>query len=117
MKWDLADLEEHLLVGSTLVEGSTLTEKEARRVMAGRTVSGHSIHEIRELANYRGAVRWLMDQVAHAPGLSEDLILRFHRLLFEGLPETGGRFKIHPNHVYRPDGRKHHFVKPARVKA
>src|SRR5436190_5483541 len=33
MPWSLADLEERLLIGSTLVEGSTLTEEEARQVL------------------------------------------------------------------------------------
>lgn len=45
MSFRLEDLEERLLIGSTLVEGSTLTEQEARDVLAGRTVSGHPIRE------------------------------------------------------------------------
>ncbi len=40
MRWSLKDLEEWLLIGSTLVEGSTLSEQDARDVLAGRTVSG-----------------------------------------------------------------------------
>jgi hypothetical protein len=53
--WTIEELEEHLLIGSTLVEGSTLTEAEARTVLAGRTVVGHPVREIRELTNYRWA--------------------------------------------------------------
>ena len=56
MAWKLKTLEENLLIGSALVEGSTLTEKEAKEVLAGRTVQGHSIQEVRELLNYRTAV-------------------------------------------------------------
>jgi hypothetical protein len=40
VSWSLKDLEEHLLIGSTLVEGSTLSETEARQILAGRMVSG-----------------------------------------------------------------------------
>jgi len=39
MRWSLKDLEEWLLIGSTLVEGSTLSEDEARAVLAGRSVT------------------------------------------------------------------------------
>lgn len=63
MRWSLKDLEEWLLIGSTLVEGSTLSEQEARDVLAGRTVSGHPAHEARELINYRSATAWLLEQV------------------------------------------------------
>lgn len=55
MRWSLKDLEEWLLIGSTLVEGSTLSEAEARDVLAGSTVSGHPVSEARELLNYRAA--------------------------------------------------------------
>jgi hypothetical protein len=48
MTWDLETLQEHLLIGSTLVEGSTLTADEASQVLAGRTVSGHPLAEMRE---------------------------------------------------------------------
>ena len=87
MRWNLRELEDHLLVGSTLVEGSTLTENEARKVMSGRTVSGHPIHEIRELHNYRRSVEWLMEKVADSPFLSLDMVRGLHHHLFEGLAD------------------------------
>ena len=37
MAWRIELLEGQLLVGSTLVEGSTLSEQEAREVLRGRT--------------------------------------------------------------------------------
>jgi len=117
MGWDLESLEEQLLIGSTLVEGSTLTEAEARQVLAGRTVSGHPIREMRELHSYRAAVVWLMAQLETVPYLSEDLIRQHHSLLMEGLSDTGGRYKSRANFTLRVDGSKHFFVKPAQVKA
>ncbi len=71
-RWSLKDLEEWLLIGSTLVEGSTLSEEEARDVLAGRTVSGHPVSEARELLNYRSATGWLMEQLDQVPRLSQD---------------------------------------------
>ena len=117
MSWKLPELEKHLLVGSTLVEGSTLSEREAGQVLAGRTVAGHTVFEIRELLNYRFAVEWLMHELESTASLSEDLILNFQRLLFEGLGEAKGSYKVFANYTYLADGRKHAFVKPARVKA
>ena len=70
MSWTLADFEQSLLIGSTLVEGSTLTEAEARKVLAGRTLSGHPVSEIRELLNYRAVFEWLRDELVKSPYLS-----------------------------------------------
>jgi hypothetical protein len=72
VRWSLKDLEEWLLIGSTLVEGSTLSEEEARAVLAGRTVSGHPVSEARELLNYRAGTAWLMEQLERSPWLCLD---------------------------------------------
>ena len=116
MGWNLERLEKHLLVGSTLVEGSTLSEQEANQVLAGRTVAGHFVHEVRELLNYRSAVAWLITELEEVPYVSEDLVLRYHRLLFAGLPHSGGCYKTSANFTYRTDGSKHFFEKPYRVR-
>ena len=117
MNWELREIEKHLLIGSTLVEGSTLSEEDAAQVLAGRTVSGHPVSEIRDLVNYRLAVKWLIQKLALVPFVSEDLILDFHRLLFEGLAGRKGQYKAYANYTYLSDGRRHDFVKPARVKS
>lgn len=117
MSWNIKYLEDSLLIGSTLVEGSTLTESEAHEVLRGRTIVGHPVSEIRELLNYRSAIEWLAVQVEASPYLSEELILLFHRRLFEGFPEAQGQFKSHANYTYRTDGSRHDYTKPSRVKA
>lgn len=98
MRWSLKDLEEWLLIGSTLVEGSTLSEAEARAVLAGQTVSGHPVSEARELLNYRAGTAWLMDQLEQSPWLSQDLVLAFHLRLLDGLSDEAGRFKPAERH-------------------
>lgn len=115
MSFRLEELEERLLIGSTLVEGSTLTEQEARDVLAGRTVSGHSIREARELTNYRGATGWLIEQLAASPYLSIDLLLGYHARLLETLCEDAGRFKSHENYTIRSDGARHDYLHPSLV--
>jgi Fic family protein len=114
-RWSLKDLEEWLLIGSTLVEGSKLSEEEARDVLAGRTVSGHPVNEARELLNYRSATGWLMEQVEAVPWLSQDLILGFHARLFDGISAESGRFKSRWNYTLRSDGTRHDYSAPARV--
>jgi Fic family protein len=115
MRWSLKDLEEWLLIGSTLVEGSTLSEQEARDVLAGRTVSGHPVSEARELLNYRAAAAWLMEQLERSPYLSQDLVRDFHRRLLDGLAEDAGQFKSRQNYVLRSDGSRHDYLHPGRV--
>jgi Fic family protein len=115
MSFRLEELEERLLIGSTLVEGSTLTEQEARHVLAGRTVSGHSIREARELTNYRGATAWLIEQLEASPYLSIDLLLGYHARLLDCLSEDAGRFKSHENYTIRSDGTRHDYLHPSQV--
>jgi len=115
VRWTLKDLEEWLLIGSTLVEGSTLSEDEARAVLAGRTVSGHPVREARELLNYRAGTAWLMEELERSPFLSQDLILDFHRRLLDGLGDVPGQFKSRQNYTFRSDGSRHDYLHPGRV--
>jgi Fic family protein len=115
MRWKLADLEQSLLIGSTLVEGSTLSEAEARQVLAGRTVQGHPVAEIRELLNFRSAVEWLMGQLEKTPYVSCDLVLEFHRRLFTGFAGEHGRWKTHQNYTYLSNGTRFDYLHPAQV--
>jgi Fic family protein len=116
VRWSLEDLEEWLLIGSTLVEGSTLSEAEARAVLAGQTVSGHPVSEARELLNYRAGTAWLMKQLELSPWLSQDLVLGFHQRLLDGLSDEAGRFKSRQNYTVRSDGMRYEYLHPARVK-
>lgn len=115
MSWNLRDLEESLLIGSTLVEGSTLSESQATAVLQGRTISGHPLTEIRELLNYRSAVEWLIKQLALSPFVSIDLILTFHERLFQGFPGTHGRWKTHKNYTHLSTGARHDYLHPGKV--
>jgi Fic family protein len=116
MNWSIEDLEKHLLIGSTLVEGSTLSEAEAREVLAGRTIQGHSVQEIRELTNYRAATHWLIEQFELAPYLSMALLLGYHERLMYGIAEDAGCFKAYDSYTMRSDGTRHDYVPAARVR-
>ncbi len=115
IRWSLEDLEEWLLIGSTLVEGSTLSEQDARDVLAGLTVSGHPVIEARELLNYRAGTAWLMEQLERSPYVSQDLVRDFHRRLLDGLADDAGHFKTRQNYVLRSDGSRHDYLRPGPV--
>ena len=115
MTWSLSELEEHLLIGSTLVEGSTFSEDEARQILAGRTISGHSVHEAAELLNYRAATAWLITELQASPYLSVDLVTGFHARLMNGLSDQAGRLKTHANHTIRSDGTRHDYLAVSKV--
>ncbi|HEY3236274.1 MAG TPA: Fic family protein [Polyangiaceae bacterium] len=115
MRWLLEDLEEHLLIGSTLVEGSTFTEDEAREVLRGRTVTGHPIREHRELVNYRAAAEWFMREVRASPYMSVDVVRDLHRQLLFGLTDNAGCFKTQRNYTFRSNGSRHQYDPPDRV--
>ncbi len=105
-----------MLIGSTLVEGSTLTEAQAKTVLTGRTLLGHSVSEVRELLNYRGATEWIMKEFEKSPYLSEDLILNFHKQLFQGFAHQGGKYKTSNNFTYRSNGSLFEYLHPAKVR-
>jgi Fic family protein len=115
MAWSLSYLEQHLLVGSTLVEGSTLTESEAHDVLAGRTITGHPLREHREIWNHRAAIEWLIRELDASPYLSVDLVLGLHRRLLDGLEDEAGTWKAHGNFTVRSTGERHDYQHPARV--
>ena len=115
MKWDLAFLQENLLIGSTLVEGSTLTQTSAEAILSGRTVAGHAIRDARELLNYGAAAEWLIREVTEVPYLSADMVLHLHRLLFAGIPGESGAWKQQGNFTYRSDGSRFDFLAPEAV--
>jgi Fic family protein len=108
-------LEASLLIGSTLVEGSTLSEGQAKQVLQGQTITGHPVHEHRELLNYQHAVQWIVRELQKTPYLSEDLIFRFHERLFMGFSVIAGRYKTHKNYCLTETGQKHWYADPSIV--
>ena len=115
-KWMPKRLADKLLIGSTLVEGSTLSEKEAVLALKGKTIEGHPSAEIRELLNYEAATLWLVKTVGESPYLSLDVVRAYHLRLFSGLGSDAGQFKSSQNYTYRSDGTRVDFEKPSLIK-
>jgi Fic family protein len=117
MKWNLKSLETKLLIGSTLVEGSTLTESESKKILSGKTISGHNVKDVRELLNYQSATQWLIHELQKSPYISKEIILNYHRILFYGFPGLHGVFKSHVNYTYLSNGRRYNFLSPTKVES
>ena len=115
MGWTLEELEERLLIGSTLVEGSTLSEEEAHQILRGRTVAGHPVREARELLNYRAATGWLLEKLTESPFVSLDLVIEYHHRLMQGLSDEAGRLKTRANYTLLADGSRSDYLHPAKV--
>ncbi len=94
---------------------SSSSSRRNDNVLAGRTVSGHSIREARELTNYRGATGWLIEQLDASPYLSVDLLLGYHARLLDTLSEDAGCFKSHESYTIRSDGTRHGYLHPSQV--
>lgn len=81
------------LIGSTLVEGSTLTESEAKKVLEGQSIYGHVIDEHLELVNGKNAASYLHRVFFEKQIISNIQIDKTHSLLFESF---GNVHKTHP---------------------
>jgi len=71
------------LIGSTLVEGSTFTEAEAKKVLAGESIHGHIIEEHLELTNGKDAASYLHRLFFEKKIITEESIDLCHELLFK----------------------------------
>jgi Fic family protein len=115
VRYALAELEEHLLIGSTLVEGSTLSEQSAREVLQGKTVSGHPVAEIREIQNYRTATEWFLRERVQSVYVSEADLFGLHARLFIGFDVPMGRYKVARNFTFQSGGSRLDYASPEKV--
>ncbi len=80
---------------SNAIEGNTLTLAETKIVVEdGLTVGGHSVREILEAKNHKEAVGELINIVKRKKDLSENLILKLHKILIRGIDDkNAGKYR------------------------
>ncbi len=83
------------LIGSTLVEGSTFTENEAKKVLKGEGIHGHSIDEHLELTNGIDAASYMHRMFFQKEALTTELIDHCHHLLFKNIDEKKKKPGLH----------------------
>jgi len=89
----MVDLIQDHLIGSTLVEGSTLSELEAKQVLEGKTVSGHTVDEHLELAQGKLASSYIHRLFFQGETITTKLLDKAQEIMFTNV---GSKAKKHP---------------------
>lgn len=80
------------LIGSTLVEGSTLNFQEAQRVLEGASIHGHVIDEHLELTNGRDAASYIHRLFFEKIKFKVKDLDEVHQILFHGVGNPKEKF-------------------------
>ncbi len=80
------------------IEGSTLTEDETRAILFDNiALPNKDIIEQLEVKNHQAAWRYLLDYLIRPSVIiSEDLILKLHSILMNGIRDSAGFYRKHP---------------------
>ncbi|QQR55443.1 Fic family protein [Candidatus Peregrinibacteria bacterium] len=80
---------------SNAIEGNSLTLRETQLVLEdGVTIKGKSLREHFEAKNHERAIQFLMQLVKEKTKLTEDIILKLHALVLDGIEEDfAGRYR------------------------
>ena len=90
---ELEDFEKILFIkyvyGTTAIEGNTLTEAEASKLLASNlTPKNKTINEIFEVGNYNNIKKYM---TRYSGNITEKMILQIHKLLMAGIYGYGGK--------------------------
>ncbi|MFB0514021.1 MAG: Fic family protein, partial [Candidatus Bathyarchaeia archaeon] len=79
---------------SNAIEGNTLTLRETQLVIEeGITIGGKSISECLEARNHPKAISFVESLVYARGEITEDDVLRIHRLIMSNVAEDAGRYR------------------------
>jgi Fic family protein len=78
------------------IEGSTLTEDETAAVIfRNETIANKNLVEHLEAKNHQTSIKFLFDYLKINKKINEDLILKLHGLLMNGIREDAGKYRQH----------------------
>jgi Fic family protein len=94
----VSQLKESLLIeythSSNAIEGNTLTLGETRMVIEDSiTIRGKSLREHLEARNHPKAIMFIEELVAEGRAATDANVLSLHKLVFEGIDESAGRYR------------------------
>ena len=94
------DLYDQFLLSLTYntnrIEGSTLTEPETAAILFQDTaLPDKSIIEQMEVKNHQAAFRYLIRHLTDGGDITEEMILRLHGILMNGIREDAGNYRRH----------------------
>jgi len=81
---------------SNKIEGSTLSEDETADILFNnQTLSNKSLIEHLEVKNHQAALNYLFNYLQLGSVISEELILKLHSILLNGIRDDAGRLRRH----------------------
>lgn len=81
---------------SNRIEGSTLTEPDTAAILFDNAaLPGKSLTEQLEAKNHQTALNFLFDYIAKKDELNEELILKLHGILMNGISSDAGAYRRH----------------------
>jgi Fic family protein len=82
------DAMARLAWGSTAIEGCTLSLEAVKGLLEGKKILDYPDRHVRMASNYLEALSWIQKQPTRRP-ISENALLRLHRIIAEGATEDG----------------------------
>lgn len=94
------DLYDQFLLALTYntnrIEGSTLTEPETAAILfQNASLPDKSIIEQMEVKNHQAAFRYLTRSLTDGGDVTEEMILKLHGILMNGIREDAGNYRLH----------------------
>ncbi len=85
-----------LTYNSNKIEGSTLSEDEtADIIFNNKSIPNKSIIEQLEVKNHQAALQYLFQYLKNSKKINEELILKLHSILMNGIREDAGMYRNH----------------------
>jgi len=82
---------------SNSIEGSTLTEPDTAAILFNDvTLPNKTLTEQLEAKNHQTALNYLFSHIAEKQKIDEDLILKLHSILMNGILPNAGQYRRHP---------------------
>lgn len=92
----LEECELLLTYHTNSIEGSTLSEVETAMVLFhNATIPDKTLVEQLEAKNHQTAIRFLFRHLDEKKSIDEELILRLHSILMNGIRDDAGRYRTH----------------------
>ena len=85
-----------LTYNSNRIEGSTLTEPDTAAILFDNiALPNKSLNEQLEAKNHQAALNCLFDHIANNKNIDENLILKLHSILMNGIRPDAGAYRNH----------------------
>lgn len=85
-----------LTYNTNSIEGSTLTEAETSAILfQNKVFTNKDLREILEAKNHQAALQYLLGEIKTNFKITEDFILKLHRILMNGIKEDAGKYRDH----------------------